>query len=44
MDVKKEGNPKKNAGIWYLVTCNDGPVTNIEQSEADKMIAAIKTL
>lgn len=42
-DVKKDGNPKKNT-VWYMVTCNDGPVTNFEQSEADKMIAAIKTL
>ena len=41
MDVK--GDPKKN-GIWYMVTCGNGPVTNFQQSEADKMIAAIKTL
>jgi len=43
MDVKKDGDPKRQ-GIWYLVTCNDGPVTNFQQAEADKMIAAIKTL
>ena len=43
MDMKKAGDPKKN-GIWYLVTCGDGPVTNFQQSEADKMIATIKTL
>ncbi|HLZ88448.1 MAG TPA: hypothetical protein VKQ52_14430 [Puia sp.] len=43
MDVKKDLDPKKN-GIWYMVTCNDGPVTNFQQTEADKMIAAIKTL
>ena len=43
MDVKKDGNPKKPE-IWYLVTCSDGPVTNFQQSEADKMIATIKTL
>jgi hypothetical protein len=43
MDMKKDKDPKKN-GIYYLVTCGDGPVTNFQQSEADKMIAAIKTL
>jgi hypothetical protein len=44
MDVKKEGDAKKGGGIWYMVTCNDGPVTNFQQAEADKMIAAIRTL
>jgi hypothetical protein len=43
MDVKSDTNPKKSV-IWYLVTTNDGPVTNFQQSEADKMIATIKTL
>lgn len=43
MDAKKDGDPKKMA-ITYLVTCNDGPATNFQQSEADKMIAMIKTL
>lgn len=36
-DVKKEG-------VWYILTCNDGSLTNFQQIEADKMIAAIKTL
>jgi len=43
VDVKSDKDPKKSV-IWYLVTTNDGPVTNFQQSEADKMIAAIKTL
>jgi len=43
MDVKKDRDPRK-FDTWYLVTCTNGPVTNFQQSEADKMIAAIKTL
>jgi hypothetical protein len=51
-DVKKdkiEGIPaKKDATkkdeIWYLLTCEDGTVTNFQQSEANKMIAAIQPL
>ncbi|HEY4108805.1 hypothetical protein [Puia sp.] len=43
MDMRKDADPKKN-GIWYLVTSSDGPVTNIQQAEADKMIATIKML
>ncbi|GGB17944.1 hypothetical protein [Puia dinghuensis] len=42
VDVKKEGDKKRT--IWYSVTTNDGPVTNFQQTEADKMIAAIRTL
>jgi hypothetical protein len=42
VDVKKEGDKKST--IWYSVSINDGPVTNFQQIEADKMIAAIKTL
>ena len=37
VDVKKEG-------IWYVLNCNDGSVTNFQQPEADKLIAAIITL
>jgi hypothetical protein len=45
MDVTKDIDAKKkNAIVWYMVTCTDGPVTNFQQSEADKMIAAIKAL
>ncbi len=34
-DVKKQG-------VWYVLTCNDGALTNFQQPEADKMIAAIQ--
>jgi hypothetical protein len=37
MDAKKDG-------IWYLLTCSAGEVTNIQQPEADKLIAAIKAM
>ena len=30
--------------VWYLLTCDDGTVTNFQQSEADRMIAAILPL
>jgi hypothetical protein len=43
MDVKKTSDPKKSE-TWYKVECNNGPVTNFQQSEADKMIATIKSL
>lgn len=33
-DVKKEG-------IWYILTCTDGALTNFQQPDADRMIAAI---
>lgn len=34
----------KGTGIWYTLNCGDGEVTNFQQSDADKMIAAIKVL
>jgi hypothetical protein len=37
VDVKKEG-------IWYILTCGEGALTNFQQPEADKMIAAIINL
>ncbi|HLK30046.1 MAG TPA: hypothetical protein VKT28_15805 [Puia sp.] len=37
VDLKKEG-------AWYVLNCNDGSITNFQQSEADKIIAAIITL
>jgi hypothetical protein len=37
VDVKKEG-------IWYILTCTDGNLTNFQQPEADKMIAAINNV
>lgn len=36
-DVKKEG-------VWYILTCEDGELTNFQQPEADKMITAISGL
>jgi hypothetical protein len=43
MDVKKDGT-KGIGTIWYILQCTDGSTTNFEQPEADKMIAAIKSL
>jgi hypothetical protein len=37
VDVKKEG-------IWYTLICGEGETTNFQQSEADKMVTAIKSL
>jgi hypothetical protein len=37
VDVKKEG-------IWYTLICGEGEVTNFQQSEADQMVATIKSL
>jgi hypothetical protein len=37
VDIKKEG-------IWYVLNCNEGSVTNFQQPEADKLIAAIINL
>jgi len=39
----KKGPSKVNA-VWYLLTCEDGTLTNFQQSDADKMIAAILPL
>lgn len=41
MDVKKQG---QKGMVWYVLTCNDGTMTNFQQPEADRMIAAIKAL
>lgn len=41
MDVKKLG---EKGTVWYVLTCNDGSMTNFQQPEADKMITAIKSL
>jgi hypothetical protein len=37
VDVKKEG-------VWYILTCEEGALTNFQQPEADKMITAIANL
>lgn len=34
----------KNTGIWYTLICGEGEVTNFQQSDADRMIAAIRVL
>jgi hypothetical protein len=41
MDVKKQG---QKGSVWYVLTCEDGTMTNFQQPEADRMIAAIKGL
>ena len=41
MDVKKPG---VKGTVWYVITCNDGAMTNFQQPEADRMIAAIKAI
>lgn len=41
MDVKRLG---EKGTVWYVLTCNDGSMTNFQQPEADRMIAAIKGL
>ena len=41
MDLKKPG---EKGTVWYVITCNDGAMTNFQQPEADRMIAAIKGL
>ena len=43
MDVKKEGE-KGKATVWYTLITADGPTTNFDQLDADKMVAAIKVL
>ena len=37
VDVKKQG-------VWYVLTCAEGAVTNFQQPEADRMIEAIISL
>ncbi|HXB43811.1 MAG TPA: hypothetical protein VNV85_07130 [Puia sp.] len=37
VDIKKEG-------IWYVLSCGEGGITNFQQAEANKMIAAIVNL
>jgi hypothetical protein len=37
VDIQKDG-------IWYILNCGDGALTNFQQPEADKMIAAIVNL
>ncbi len=41
MDVKKPG---VKGTVWYIFITNDGSQTNFQQPEADKMIAAIKSV
>jgi len=37
VDIQKDG-------IWYILSCEMGAITNFKQPEADKMIAAIAPL
>ena len=37
VDIKKEG-------VWYVLSCAEGGITNFQQAEANKMIAAIVNL
>lgn len=41
MDVKKAG---QKGQVWYVLTCDDGTMTNFQQPDADRMVAAIKPL
>jgi hypothetical protein len=34
----------KRQGTWYVLNCNDGAVTNFQQTEADKLMAAAASL
>jgi len=34
----------KSTGVWYTLSCGDGELTNFQQSDADKIVAAIKSL
>jgi hypothetical protein len=34
----------KSTGVWYTLSCGDGELTNFQQSDADKMVATIKSL
>ena len=34
----------KSTGVWYMLSMGDGGLTNFQQSDADKMIAAIKEM
>jgi hypothetical protein len=34
----------KGTGIWYTLSCGEGELTNFQQSDADRMITAIRTL
>ena len=41
MDVKKQG---QKGMVWYVLTANDGTMTQFQQPELDRMVAAIKAL
>jgi hypothetical protein len=43
-DYTVKRNDVKGTGIWYTLSCGEGELTNFQQSDADKMILAIKTL
>jgi hypothetical protein len=41
---RSEIKDQKKEGLWYILICNDGTLTNFQQPEADKMIAAVMGL
>jgi hypothetical protein len=43
-DYTLKRQDKKKEGIWYILTCSEGDLTNFQQPEADKIVAAIKAL
>jgi hypothetical protein len=34
----------KGTGVWYTLSCGEGELTNFQQSDADKIVATIKSL
>ena len=44
MDYTVKRIDVKGTGVWYTLSVGDGELTNFQQSDADKMITAIKTL
>lgn len=44
IDVKGNGTGTKAAGVWYTLTLGEGELTNFQQADADRMIAAIRPL
>jgi len=43
-DFSVKRSEAKKADVWYILTCTSGEITNFQQPEADKMVAAIHVL
>lgn len=43
-DFSVKRSEGKKDGLWYILTCASGEITNFQQPEADKMITAINSL